>query len=134
MTSLGTDFKKRAKWQGSVEELAAKDFVVRKVCTIRWNEVQRTIWNAIKFEERLKSCPEAVARQATITLYSQIWKSLGFSFPKLYCVDLVEAYVKQENVSLEILREKKKYDLQLPNVRSHEKSLEKGRTGKESRY
>ncbi len=36
---LGTDFKKRAKWQGSVEEPAAKDFVARKVRTIEWNEV-----------------------------------------------------------------------------------------------
>ncbi len=39
MTFLGTDFKKRAIWQGSVEEPAAKDFVARKVCTIKWNKV-----------------------------------------------------------------------------------------------
>jgi hypothetical protein len=39
MTFLGTDFKKRAIWQGSVEEPAAKDFVVRKVRTIEWNKV-----------------------------------------------------------------------------------------------
>ncbi len=38
-TFLGTDFEKRAKWQGSVEESAAKDFVVRTVRTIEWNEV-----------------------------------------------------------------------------------------------
>jgi hypothetical protein len=69
MTSLGTDFKKRAKWQGSVEEPTAKDFVVRKVCTIKWNKVsQGTIWNVIKCKERLRSCPEAVIRQATINL------------------------------------------------------------------
>ncbi len=42
MTSLGTDFEKHAIWQGSVEEPAANDFVVRKVCTIKWNEVQGT--------------------------------------------------------------------------------------------
>ncbi len=34
MMFLGTDFEKRAKWQGSVEEPAAKDFIARKVCTI----------------------------------------------------------------------------------------------------
>ncbi len=34
MMSLGTDFEKRAKWQGSVEEPAAKDFVAREVHTI----------------------------------------------------------------------------------------------------
>ncbi len=39
MTLLGTDFEKRAIWQGSVEEPAAKDFVARKVHTIKWNEV-----------------------------------------------------------------------------------------------
>ncbi len=115
MMSLGTDFEKRAKWQGSVKEPAATDFMARKVCTIEWNEVQGTIWNAIKCKECLRSCPEAVIRQATINLYSRVWKSLGNSFPKLYCVDLMEAYVTQENVSLEILGEKKRYDLRLPN-------------------
>jgi hypothetical protein len=102
MMFLGTDFEKRAKWQGSNEEPDAKDFVARKVHTIKWNEVQRTIWNAIKCEERLRSCPEAVVRQATINLYSQVWKSFGDSFPKLYCIDLAEAHVMQENVSSEI--------------------------------
>jgi hypothetical protein len=62
MTFLGTDFKKRTKWQVSIEEPAAKNFVARKVRTIEWNEVQGTIWNAIKWEEHLRSCPEAVVR------------------------------------------------------------------------
>jgi hypothetical protein len=69
MTFLGTDFKKHAKWQGSVEEPAAKDFVARKVCTIEWNEVQGTIWNAIKCKECLRSCPEAVIRQVKISTF-----------------------------------------------------------------
>jgi hypothetical protein len=98
MKSLGTDFEKRAIWQGSIEEPPEKDFVPRKVCTIKWNEVQRPIWNAIKCEECLRSHPEAFIRHATINLYSRVQKSLGDSFPKLYCVDLVEAYVTQENV------------------------------------
>jgi hypothetical protein len=93
MTSLGTDFEKRAEWQGSIKEPAAKDFVARNVRTIKWNEVQGTIWNMIKCKKRLRSCPEAVVRQATINLYSRVWKSFGDSFPKLYCVDLVEAYI-----------------------------------------
>ncbi len=38
-TFLGADFKKRAIWQGSIEEPAAKDFVGRKVHTIEWNKV-----------------------------------------------------------------------------------------------
>ncbi len=110
MTSLGTDFEKCAKWQGSGEEPAGKDFVARKVRTIKWNKVQGTIWNAIKCKEHLRSRPEAVVRQATINLYLQVWKYLGDSFPELYCIDLVEAYVTQENVSSKILREKKRFD------------------------
>jgi hypothetical protein len=105
MTSLGTDFKTHAKWQGSVEEPAAKDFVARKVCTIELNEVQGTNWNANKCKERLGSCPEAVIRQATmlatINLDSRLWKSLGDSLPKLCCVDLAKAYVTQEKCQFE---------------------------------
>jgi hypothetical protein len=72
MTSLRTDFEKGAKGQGSVEEPAVKDFVARKVRTIKWIEVQGTSWNAFKCKERLGSCPEAVIRQATINLDSQV--------------------------------------------------------------
>jgi hypothetical protein len=88
MRSLGTDFKIHAKWQGSVEEPAANDFVARKVCTTILNEVQGTNWNAIKCKEHLGSHPEAVVRQATINLDSRVWKSLGDSLPELYCFDL----------------------------------------------
>ncbi len=107
MTSLGTDFKKHAKWQGSIEEPAAKDFVAREVRTIKLTKVQGTSWNAIKCKERLRSCPEAVIRQGTINLYSQVWKSLGDSFPELYCLDLAEAYVTQESVSSRIYERRK---------------------------
>jgi hypothetical protein len=134
MTFLGTDFEKRAKWQGSIEEPTAKEFVARKVRTIEWNEVQGTIWNVIKCEERLRSCPEAVVRQATINFYSWVWKSLGDSFPKLYCVDWAEAYVTRENVSSEVLHQKRRYDSWLPNRRLHEKLSAKGGSRKESRY
>jgi hypothetical protein len=84
MTSLRTNFETHAKWQWSIEEPAAKNFVARKVCTIKLNKVQGTN----KCEEHLGSCPEAVIRQATINLDSQLGKSLGDSFPELYCVDL----------------------------------------------
>jgi hypothetical protein len=62
--------------------------------------VQGTNWNAIKCEERLGKCPEAVISQAMINLDSQLWKSLGDSLPELYCIDLAEAHITQENVSL----------------------------------
>jgi hypothetical protein len=93
MTTLGTDFKMHAKWQGSVEEAAAKEFVARKVHTIKLNKVQGTHLNANKCQEHLGNRPEAVIRQATISLCSRVWKSLGDSLPKLYCVELAEAYV-----------------------------------------
>ena len=107
MTSLGTDFKKHAKWQGYIEEPAVKDFVARKVCTIKLNKVQGTNWNVIKCQERLGSHSEAVIRQATINLDSRLWKSLGDSLPTLYCIDLVEAYVTQESESSRIFVSKK---------------------------
>jgi hypothetical protein len=90
-----------AKWQGPIEEPAAKDFVARKVRTIKLSKVQGTNWNAIKCQEHLGNHPEAVIIQATINLDSQLWKSLGDSLPELYCIDLLaEAYVTQENASL----------------------------------
>jgi hypothetical protein len=80
MTSIVTDFKKHAKWQGYVEEPAAKNFVVRKVQTIKWNKVQGTIWNVIKCKERLRSCPAAVVRQATINLIQEFGNPFGIPF------------------------------------------------------
>ena len=102
MTSLGTDFEVHAKWQESVEEPTAKDFVAREVRTIKLTKVLGTSWNVIKCKEHLRSRPAAVVRQATINLYSRVWKSLWDSFPKLYYIDLAEAYVTQESVSLRI--------------------------------
>jgi hypothetical protein len=84
VTSLGTYFEMYAKWQGCIEESAAKDFVARKVHTIAMSKVQGTHWNAIKCQERLGNRPEAVIGQAAINLDSRVWKSLGDSLPKLY--------------------------------------------------
>ncbi len=78
---LGTDFKKRAIWQGSVEEHAAKDFVARKVCTIEWNKVLGTSWNTIRCKEHLRSHPAAVVRQATINLIHKFGNPLGIPVP-----------------------------------------------------
>jgi hypothetical protein len=77
---LGTDFEKHAIWQGSVEEPAAKGFLARKVCTIKWNKVQGSIWNTIKCEELLRSCPAAVVRQATINLIHKFGNPFGIPF------------------------------------------------------
>ncbi len=92
MTSLGTDFEMHAYWQGYVEVPAAKDFVAKKIHTIELSKVQGTHWNGFKYKEHLGNYPEAVVRQATINLNSQVWKFLEDSLPKLYCIDLAEAY------------------------------------------
>jgi hypothetical protein len=107
MRSLGTDFETHANWQGYVRVPTAMDFVAREVCTIVLSKVQGTRWKAIKCQERLGIFPEAVVGQATINLNSRVWKSPEDSLPKLYCIDLVEAYVTQEIVSLRIFMRRK---------------------------
>ncbi len=91
----------------SLKEPAAKDFVARKAYTINLSEAQGTHWRVIRCKEHLANCPEAVLWQATINLDPQVWKSLEDSLPKLYCVDLAEAFVMWESASLRILCEKK---------------------------
>ncbi len=69
MITSGTDFEMHAIWQGYVEDLAAKDFIARKACTIALSKVQG-------------SCHKTSNNQP----YSRVGKSLGDSIPKLYCV------------------------------------------------
>ncbi len=49
-------------------------------------------------EKSSRSCHQTSNNQPLFT----VWKYLGDSFPELYCVDLAEAYVTWENVSLRI--------------------------------
>jgi hypothetical protein len=91
VTPLRTDFEMHAYWQGYAEEPAAKDVVAKKVGTIASSKVQGTHWNRIKCKEHLGNCPEPAIGQATINLYSQVWESLEYSFPRLYCMDIAEA-------------------------------------------
>jgi hypothetical protein len=69
MMSFGTDFETHAIWQEYVEDPAAKNFVARKARTIALSEAQG-------------SCHKTSNNQP----YSRVWKSLGDSIPKLYCV------------------------------------------------
>ncbi len=69
MTSFVTDFEMHAIWQGYIEDPAVKHFVARKACTIALSEAQG-------------SCHKTSDNQP----YSQVWKSLGDSIPKLYSV------------------------------------------------
>jgi hypothetical protein len=81
MTSLGTDFEMHAKWQGSIEEPTAKDFIARKAHTIALSEAQGTHWNGIKCKEHLGNHPEAVVRQVTITLIYEFGNPLRIPCP-----------------------------------------------------
>jgi hypothetical protein len=56
-----------------------------------------------KCKEHCGNTPEAVIRQATMKLNSQVWKSLEDSVPKPYCADLAEAYVMQESRSSKLM-------------------------------
>jgi hypothetical protein len=69
MMSFVTDFETHAIWQGYVEDPAAKDFVARKACTIALSKARG-------------SCHKTSNNQP----YSQVWKSLGDSILKLYCI------------------------------------------------
>ncbi len=109
-----------------------KDFAAREARTIALSKAQGIHWNTIKCKELLGNCPEAVIGQTIINLDSQVWKSFEDSLPKLYCIDLAEAYVMQESASSRIVCEKKRYVLLLPNRHLHEKPLMKGRNGKEN--
>jgi hypothetical protein len=133
MTSLGTDFEMHdANWQVYVEEPTAKDLVAKKACTIALSEVQGTHWNRIKCKEHLGNCPEAVVRQATIKLDSQVWKSLEDSLPKLYCADLAEAYLMQESASSRNYERRKGMICDRPTDVCMRKLLQKAEQGKKT--
>jgi hypothetical protein len=69
MTSLRTDFEMHAIWQGYVDDPAAMDFVARKARIVALSKAQG-------------SCHRISNNQP----YSQVWKSLGDSLPKRYCI------------------------------------------------
>jgi hypothetical protein len=62
-----------------------KGFVAKKARTIPLREARGTHWNVIKCKSRLgmsRSCHMTSDNQP----YSRVWKSLGDSLPKLYCI------------------------------------------------
>ncbi len=81
MKSLGTDFEMHAKWQGSIEEPAAKDFVARKVRTIKLNKVQGTSWNVIRCKQTLgkssRNCHQTSNNQPWFTSLETPWGFLA---------------------------------------------------------
>ncbi len=56
----------------------------------------------VKVQRLLKKSSGSCRETSNNQPYSQGWKSLGDSSPGLYCIDLAEAYVTQENISMRI--------------------------------
>jgi hypothetical protein len=88
-----TDFETHAIWQGYVEDPAAKDFVARKARTIALSKARG-------------SCHKTSNNQP----YSRVWKSLGDSIPKLYCVAWLGLGHARE-CQFKDFGEKERYDL-----------------------
>jgi hypothetical protein len=65
--------------------------------------------------------------------YTRGWESVHDSSPGLYCVDFVEAYVTQKNVSSRISQGKVWFAF-AQRMFAQETFAEKGKTGKESQY
>jgi hypothetical protein len=93
MMSFVTDFEMHAIWQGYVEDPYGKHFVAWKACTILLSEVQG-------------SCHKTSNNQP----YSQVWKSLGDSIPKLYCITWLGLGLARK-CQFEDFGEKERYDL-----------------------
>jgi hypothetical protein len=82
MTSFGTDFDMHAKWQGSIEEPNAKDFVARKVCTIEYwsarNQLEQDqVWRALG--KLSKSCRQTSNNQPWFTTLEIPWGFLAWA-------------------------------------------------------
>ncbi len=63
--------------------------------TIAPGNAQGTYWDRMRCGKCFGNFMGAVKRQASINPDSQIWKYFEDSLPKMYCVELAEAYVTQ---------------------------------------
>jgi hypothetical protein len=112
MTSFVTDFEMHATWQGYVEDPDAKNFVARKARTIALSKARG-------------SCHKTSDNQP----YSWVWKSLGDSIPKLYCVAWL-GLGHARKCQFEDFCEKERYELCSVQRTLHQKPSAKGRKGK----
>jgi hypothetical protein len=106
-TTLGTHFEMHAYRLGYTEVPAAKESEARNTRIIASSKAQQKHWKRIICKEHCGHPAKAVIGQATINLDSQVWTSLEYSLPKLYCVDLAEAHVMQEGMSTRLKHRKK---------------------------
>jgi hypothetical protein len=112
MMSFMTDFEMHAIWQGYIEDLAAKDFVVRNARTIALSKAQG-------------SCHKTSNNQPI----HEFGYPFGDSILRLYCV----AWLGQGHArkcSLRIFVRKKGMNCVQCNGRSQQKPLAKGGKGK----
>ncbi len=87
----------RVRWRTRCEGFRSKEGLHYWV---EWSEKNQLERNQVQraLDKSSGSCLQTSNNQP----YSQGWKSLWDSSPGLYCIDLAEAYVTQENVSLRI--------------------------------
>jgi hypothetical protein len=103
----------------SMDSCISLEIETRRTRTIASGKVQGIYLNRIKRKECFGNPQGAGIRQTKINLDAWIWKSLEDSLPKMYCVDLAEAYVMQESTSLRLVW-KERYDPRLFNGSLHQ--------------
>ncbi len=130
---FGTDFEKCAIWQGSVEKPAVKVFVGRKVRTIAFWQSVRNQLERDQVQRALEKASGSCILTSNNHPYLWGWKFVHNSSPRLYCIDLAEAYVTREKVSSRISQGKVWFAF-AQRMFAWETFVGKGKTGKESRY
>ncbi len=122
---LGTDFKKCAKWQGSIEEPAAKDFAASKVRTIN----QMKCKEPAGMQSGAKSSWEVVwqlsSEKQQSTLFTTRSENPCRFQSRAVLHRLSRGLCHARKMSVWGFRQEERYDLQSPNGHLHKKSSER---------
>ncbi len=95
--------------------------------------LERSVRNQLE-RDQVRRALEKPSGSCLLTSINQpislVWKFLGDSSPRLYCVDFAEAYVTQENVSLRIFTRKgmirdRSTDIRTRNLRKERRNGER---------
>ncbi len=81
MTSLGTDFEKRAKWQGYIEEATAKDFIAKKVRTLKLTKCKEPAGTQSSAKSAWEVVQKLLSDKQQSTFIHKFGNSLGIPFP-----------------------------------------------------
>ncbi len=134
MMSLGTDFETHAKWPGSIEELAAKDFCCKEGPHYQIKQSARNPLECKQVQRALgessRSCCQTSNNQPWFTSLEIPWGFLAKAVLHWLSRGLCHA---RECQFKDITWEEKVW-FAIAQGRLHEKPLAKGGTGKENRY